>query len=285
MERSAAERPRVPDPRVGGPHRGRPQRRHRDRQHDRLLHGAGGGGRQLAGLARGAPSVPEREGVPRVPPGHRQGVPRQREALLRRRGVHPGVRAVPGRAAEPAGPDLLPAARAGDRLHGPLPGRADHHGDLHPGVRGAGARAAGRADLAVLLGGRVAGAGVLGLRRRGVPGRHRVRAPQSDRGGAVPGALALAVDAVRRAPAGGPARGPAPAERLHRPAEGHGAGRVDRRHRGIPAGPDRQRRDVQLHALSGGGRAVRPDHDPAGPVHRLADRTAATAARGGRRAG
>ena len=47
---------------------------------------------------------------------------------------------------------------------------------------------------------------------------------------------------------------------------------IDRRDRGVPPGPDRRGRDVQLHAVPRGGRAVRRDHDPAGAVHRLADR-------------
>ena len=66
---------------------------------------------------------------------------------------------------------------------------------------------------------------VLGVRRRGLPGRHRVGAPEPGGGGALARALALAVPAVRDPPAGGPARDPAAAERLHRSAEGHGARR------------------------------------------------------------
>ena len=47
--------------------------------------------------------------------------------------------------------------------------------------------------------------------------------------------------ALRRAAAGGAARDPAAPERLHRPAEGHGARRDHRRGRGVQAGADRGR--------------------------------------------
>ena len=55
--------------------------------------------------------------------------------------------------------------------------------------------------------------------------------------------------ALRRPAAGGPARDPAAAERLHRPPEGHRARVVHRRDRGIPPNADRGRRLVQFHAL------------------------------------
>ena len=67
------------------------------------------------------------------------------------------------------------------------------------------------------------------------------------------------------------------AERLHRAPEGHGARQRDRRRRGAPAGLDRGGGVVQLHALRGGGGALRRDHDPAHAVHGLPDRPRAVA--------
>ena len=69
---------------------------------------------------------------------------------------------------------------------------------------GFGAPALGRerSEVAVLLGGGLAGARLLGLRRRGVPGRHRVGPREPERGGPLAGALPVGVAAVR-----GPAAG------------------------------------------------------------------------------
>ena len=54
------------------------------------------------------------------------------------------------------------------------------------------------------------------------------------------------------AAAGGPSRHPAAAERLHRPAEGHGARRERRRGPGgVPSGADLPARRLQLHAVPG----------------------------------
>src|SRR5690606_35871906 len=75
--------------------------------------------------------------------------------------------------------------------------------------------------------------------------------------------------AVRGAAAGGPARGGAAAERLRRAAEGDLAGVHARPAGGGAPGPDHLLQALRLHVLPGGVDAVRPDHDPAGPVHGL----------------
>ena len=76
---------------------------------------------------------------------------------------------------------------------------------------------------------------------------------------------------------------PATAERLHRPAEGHGAHR-DRGGGvpgGLPAGADLSGRRLQLHA-DRGRRAVLPgDHDPVDAVHGLGGRPPAREAASG----
>ena len=145
--------------------------------------------------------------------------------------VHPGA----SRCSSPCcgacpGPVFFPLRALAIVYIGPLPRHPDDPGDLHPGVRGAGAAAAGRAELAVLLGGRVAGARATrptSPRCTG-PGIESVHPSQT----AAARSLGLSRWQSLRfviAAAGGPARDPAAAERLHRPAEGHGAGRVDRR--------------------------------------------------------
>ena len=86
----------------------------RDRQHDRLLRRDRARRRQLAGLAGGQGELLLLAGVPRVVPRHRRGVRDERQALPRRGGVHPRLRARPRRPAQPAGPGVLPAAAALD---------------------------------------------------------------------------------------------------------------------------------------------------------------------------
>ena len=88
-----------------------------------------------------------------------------------------------------------------------------------------------------------------GLRVGGLPRGDRVRALEPERGRALARSLARAVAALRRRAAGGAPRDPAAAQRLHRPAEGHGARRAARCRRGVPPVADRLRGDVQLHAL------------------------------------
>ena len=115
---------------------------------------------------------------------------------------------------------------------------------------------------------------LLGVRRRGLPGRHRLGASEPDGGGAFARAQPVPDAALRRGSAGRPAGHPAAPERLHRPAEGHGAHRDRGRDGpgGVPAGADLPGRRLQLHA-DRGRRAVLPgDHDPADALHGLAGR-------------
>ena len=64
------------------------------------------------------------------------------------------------------------------------------------------------------------------LRRRGLPRGHREHPLEPDRGRPLARPLLHADAALRRRAAGGAAHHPAAAQRLHRPAEGHGAGRT-----------------------------------------------------------
>ena len=72
---------------------------------------------------------------------------------------------------------------------------------------------------------------------------------------------------------GRPARRPAASERLHRSAEGYGAGRLRRARGGVPPGPDRRGRELQLHAVHVRRGALPRPHDPAHAHNGLADRT------------
>ena len=126
-----------------------------------------------------------------------------------------------------------------------------------------------------------ADAGVLGLRVGGLPIGHRLDPPEPGGGRAVARPVALAGPPLRRAAAGRAAGGPAAAQRLHRPPEGHGAGVVDRRGRGLPGDPDPPAGHVQLHALHRDGADLPRGHDPARPPHGLAARAREGQAAGG----
>ena len=145
-------------------------------------------------------------------------------------------------AAEPPGPGLLPAARARDRLHRPLPRRPDDPRHLHPRLRRAGARDPRACRRRRSSGGssrscsstrptwpRSTGRGS----SRCIRARRRPRARSGSRAASRCGSC----PAPGRAP-----RRPAAAERLHRPPEGHGPRRADRRRRGVPPVADRGRR-------------------------------------------
>ena len=96
--------------------------------------------------------------------------------------------------------------------------------------------------------------------------------PSQDAAARSLGLTPRAVASLRRHPAGGAARRPAAPERLHRPAEGHGARRAHRAGRGLPPGADRHLGDLQLHALCRRCADLRRLHDPACPADRLAQR-------------
>ena len=143
--------------------------------------------------------------------------------------------------------------------------------------------AAGRADVDDVLGHRRARARLHRVRLRGLPRRHRVRASEPGGRGALARADALPGTAPRDPAAGRAPRDPAAPQRLHRPAEGHRARRLSRRDRGVQPVADRRRRDLQLHAVPRGRRAVRRHHDPARALHRLADPARPAPAPGRRR--
>ena len=92
------------------------------------------------------------------------------------------------------GPGLLPAPAPLGRLHRHLPRDPDDPARLPARLRRARAAARGVPTSAVLLGSRLARARLLGVRRRGLPGRDRLRAPEPGGGGA----LARASTASRR---------------------------------------------------------------------------------------
>ena len=96
----------------------------------------------------------------------------------------------------------------------------------------------GHDDRPLVLGRRGPHAHLERLRGRGLPRGHRLGPPEPGRGGALAGPVGRPVDALRRAAAGGAPRHPAAPERLDRPHEGHRAGLVHRRRRGLPPRPD-----------------------------------------------
>ena len=222
-------------------------------------------------LAGGAQPVLQLAGVQVVDARDRAGVPAQRQDLLDRRGVHPHLRARARRAAQPAGPGLLPAAAL-----------AIVYADLFRGIPtilviamlGFGAPALGLSYVptSIVFWGIVAlvliySAYVSEVYRAGIESIH----PSQEAAARSLGLSRWPDPAARDPAAGGAPRHPAAAERLHRPAEGHGARRHARRGRGVPAVADRRERDLQLHRVPLRRGALRRDHDPAGAVHRLAD--------------
>jgi His/Glu/Gln/Arg/opine family amino acid ABC transporter permease subunit len=70
-----------------------------------------------------------------------------------------------------------------------------------------------------------------------------------------------------------PQHPPGPPERLHQPAEGHGARRGDRRRRSQPGGADLCELRLQLLELHRGCDPVPPPYDPARTIHGPPDRT------------
>ena len=198
-------------------------------------------GRRQAGVLRPT-------GVRGSLPGHPLGVLDQREDLPDRGGVHPRVRARDRRSPGSSRAGVLPDPRACGRLRRPLPRRPDDPGHLHPRVRHSRARAARGADRPALLGRRLPRSRVLGVRVRGLPGGHRVRAPEPSGCRQIARADARTGASLRRHPAGRASCDPAAPERLHRPPEGHGARGASRRRRGVSAVADRGRRVLQLHA-------------------------------------
>ena len=174
-----------------------------------------------------------REGV--VPRGL-QGLRQERPAVPHRRATDPGARRAGRRRAldDVGGP--VPAPAAGGVLHRPPPRRPDAAGG-HPGrLRHPGAAAPGHHQRHVLARAGGAGAVVRRLRRRGLPGRHRLDPPLADGQRRRARPLARAGDALRRPPAGHPSRGAAAAQRLHLAPEGHRAAVVDLRLRGAVRG-------------------------------------------------
>ena len=101
---------------------------------------------------------------------------------------------------------------------------------------------------------------LLGLRRRGLPGGDRVRAPEPARRRARGRADRGPGDAPRRAAAGGPQRRAAAAQRLHLAAEGRRADLDPRPARGVPGRADRGVLELRLHPARG-GRAALPVRD------------------------
>ena len=204
-------------------------------------------------------------------------VPAEREDLLHRGGVHPRLRARCSRCIRSLpGPGLLPAARCS----------AIAYADFFRGVP--------TILVIAMLGLRRAGAAAAAAcrtrRRSGGSSRSCSSTPRTSPRSTAPGssrctrartaaARSLGLTHLQALQHGGPAAGgaardPAAAERLHRPAEGHGARRLPRLDRGVQAVADRRGGDVQLHAVRRRGGAVRRADDPARALHRLAGRCA-----------
>ena len=116
-----------------------------------------------------------------------------------------------------------------------------------------------------------ADAHVLGVRRRGVPRRHRVRAPVAARGGTLAGPHQPAGAAACRAPPGGTPPGAAPPQRPRVAAEGHRSGLDRRRDRRRTRRRHHRGPQPQLHAVHRRGTGLRRADHPDDPVHRLGD--------------
>ena len=162
------------------------------------------------------------------------------------------------RAAHPARPGVLPAARARDRVRRPVPRRPAPDRALPDRFRGARAAAAGRPHQHRGARHDHPGPRLLRLPRRGLPGRDRVDPSLAAGGGALARAHPPPVDAAGDPPPGRPAGAAAAAQRLRRAAEGRRTDLGARRGRRDPGRADRVGTHVQLHAVRGGGGAVHP---------------------------
>ncbi len=198
---------------------------------------------------------------PRGPVGQHPGAVRRRD---RRR----DPRHDPRGAAVAARAGVLPAARARDDLHRPVP----RHPPADRAVPGR-LRAAGARRLRPCAGGAVGHdrdrADLLGVHRRGAARGNGGRAPLAARRGPLARAEPRADAPDRRDPAGR-AQGRARAhERLRVAAEGRGA-HLGARSGGCRArGADRLGSGLQLHAVHRRGAAVRGDGAADDPPHRL----------------
>ena len=173
------------------------------------------------------------------------------------------VRSIPG-------PSCGAGPMAGHRLRRPLPGPARPRDDLPDRVRPAPVRAAGREqDVAVPAGRGGPDPRLRRLRGRGLPGRHRERPLEPDGRGTVAGAHPPPDDAVRRRSPGRAPGHPAPAQRLHRPAEGHRPRLGHRPAGGVQPGPHLLGQQVQPVADGRPGAVLRHHHHPDGPPDRL----------------
>ncbi len=194
--------------------------------------------------------VPQHGGAAGFPSRGRPGIPRERPALPDRGGPGPGPRPRRRGPPEPPRARVLPDPAARRDLHRPLPWHPDRPGDLRARARerppcrsraSRSRRSSGPSWPSSSCTRRTS-------RRSIEPGSSRctrARSPRHARSGSPGGSRTRYVvlpQAVRRID-------PAAPERLPGPAEGHGARRVDRRDRGVPAGADRQLGDVQLHAV------------------------------------
>src|SRR6185312_8126949 len=102
--------------------------------------------------------------------------------------------------------------------------------------------------------------------------RDRVGAPEPGGGRPLARPVAVPGDAADDPASGDPPRDPAAAQRLHRPAEGHGARRDAGRGRRVRPVADRRELDLHVRRLHHRRRALRRDHDPARALHGRADR-------------
>ena len=145
---------------------------------------------------------------------------------------------------------VLPDPDDGDHLHRPVPRRPDDPGRLHARVRRRRRCSCPGVPNSPLFWGIVAlvlvySAYVAEVYRAGIESVH-----PSQEAAARSLGLSTAPDAaVRHRPAGRAPGDPAAPERLHRPAEGHGAGRADRPGRSVSPVADRRRQRLQLHAV------------------------------------
>ena len=127
------------------------------------------------------------------------------------------------------GPVFFPVRALAIDLHRLLPRRSHDPGHRAARVRLPGAPARGPSDRPLLLGRGSHRPRVLGLRGRGLPGRHRIGPSEPGRRRQVARAEPPGLTALRRRPAGCSPGHSAASERLHRPAEGHRAARHHRR--------------------------------------------------------
>ncbi len=231
--------------------------------------GAAVRGDVVAGLAAGTRLVLQPAGRLGEPACAVGGVVAQRPGARGLPGADPDLRARAGRGADAARSGVVSVAGVGNRVRRPVPRPAPADLPVPRRVRSARAAVVGRSDEPGAARRPCAGADLLRLRGRGLPGGHRIGPSLAAGGRQIPWPQLPAHDAT-----GGAAPGDTPgdaraAQRLRRAAEGLRADLGARRRRRGAGRADPGRHHLQLHPVRRGRPVVRRAGGAVGAARRL----------------